>query len=150
MNPKELSRAMIKRFFAPILLVLLLGLPAFATTYYADYVSGNDSSNGTSTTTPWKHVPGMQGCSGVCASTKPSAGDRFILKGGVTWPNANFPVLWSWSGTSGNNIYIGVDKSWSAGSSWTRPIFDAQDQVIAGSWNMFIHFVFSGVQYVTV
>jgi len=123
---------------------------ASATTYYIDYASGSDANSGTSKTAPWMHAPGMQGCSSACASTAPKPADRFVLKGGVTWPNASFPILWSWSGTSGNNIYIGVDKTWYAGSSWTRPIFDAQDTVISGTWNMFLHFVYSGVAYVTV
>jgi hypothetical protein len=44
-----------------LLSCLLLTGSAFATTYYIDYVSGNDSNNGTSKATPWKHAPGMQG-----------------------------------------------------------------------------------------
>jgi hypothetical protein len=60
------------------------------------------------------------------------------LKGGVTWPNAAFPITWKWSGANGNNIYIGVDQSWYAGSSWTRPIFDAGGTPIAGNYNQFI------------
>jgi hypothetical protein len=131
--------------------ILALSVAASATTYYIDYAAGSDSNNGTSTATPWQHLPGMANCaSGTACTYKPVAGDQFILRGGVTWPNAAFPILWSWSGTNGNNIYIGVNNTWYTGSSWTRPIFDAQSQVIAGSWNMFFHCVYSGVQYVTL
>ena len=137
-------------FFAIFLGLFFFAGNASATTYYVDYASGSDANSGTSNTAPWMHVPGMQGCSAVCAATAPKPADSFILKGGVTWPNASFPILWSWSGTSGNPIYIGVDKTWYAGSSWTRPIFDAQDTVIGGTWNMFLHFVTSGVTSVAV
>ena len=99
---------------------------ASATTYYIDYTAGSDSNNGTSKTTPWQHMPGMASCTGTCASTKPAAGDRLILKGGVTWPNSAFPIMWTWSGTSSAAIYVGVDSTWYSGSSWTRPIFNAQ------------------------
>jgi hypothetical protein len=124
-------------------LLLLLTLPIFpaianATTYYIDYASGNDANNGTSKTSPWQHVPGMNGCTGNCAAASPQAGDQIILKGGVTWPNAAFPITWKWSGANGNNIYIGVDQSWYAGSSWTRPVFDAGGTPIAGNYNQFI------------
>ena len=34
---------------------------------------------------------------------------------GGTW-------TWQWSGSNGNNIYIGVDQTWYSGGSWTRPI----------------------------
>lgn len=69
----------------------------FGVTHYVDYTTGLDTNNGTSTSTPWKHVPGQQGltpsgsstgdaCSNNCASYTPAAGDFIILKGGTTWP----------------------------------------------------------------
>jgi len=125
-------------FFVIFVSFFLFAGCASATTYYIDYASGSDANNGTSKTTPWMHVPGMHGCNGVCASTSPNPGDSFILRGGVTWPNAAFPILWSWSGSSGNSIYIGVDKTWYAGASWARPIFNASGTPIAGTYNEFI------------
>lgn len=131
-----------KRQFALVLagsVLLFCGLNAFAAnSYYIDYAAGSDSNNGTSTTAPWQHSPGMQGCTATCARTTPKAGDKIILKGGVTWPNAAFPIAWTWSGTSGAPIYIGVDQTWYTGSSWTRPIFDAQNKPIVGGYNLFI------------
>jgi hypothetical protein len=125
-------------FFVIFVSFFLFAGCASATTYYID-IAGNDANSGTSKTTPWMHVPGMQGCTGVCASASPNAGDRFILKGGATWPNSTFPIQWSWSGTNGNNIYIGVDQTWFTGGSWTRPIFDAGGTPISGTYDMFIH-----------
>ena len=118
--------------------ILALSVVASASTYYIDYAAGSDSANGTSPTTPWQHMPGMQGCAANCAKTTPKAGDKIILKGGVTWPNAVFPITWTWNGSSGSYIYIGVDKTWYAGSSWARPIFNAGGTPITGSMNAFI------------
>lgn len=137
-----------RRLALMLIFGFLLQAAASATTYYIDYAAGNDSNNGTSKTTPWQRIPGMPGCSGTCASTRPSAGDRYILKGGVTWTNANFPVLWTWSGTSGNSIYIGVDTTWYTGGSWTRPIFNAQGSVIS-THNNFVRMTGGAGSYTT-
>jgi hypothetical protein len=114
--------------------VTLISMRAFATTYYIDYSSGNDGSNGTSKSTPWQHLPGMQGAAGVAAAHSLVAGDTFILKGGVTWPAAAFPMVMVYTGRSTSTspvgcsgpgcIYIGVDQTWFSGGSWTRPIFN--------------------------
>jgi hypothetical protein len=103
---------------------------ASATTYYIA-ASGSDSNNGTSTSSPWQHAPGMPNCAGTCASTTPQAGDRFIFRGGDTWhfkantaPAVGGTWGWSWNGTSGSHIYIGVDKTWFTNSSWQRPILN--------------------------
>jgi hypothetical protein len=50
------------------------------------------------------------------------AGDRFIFKGGVTWPRAAVPLYITVGGAAGNHDYYGVDKKWFAGASWTRPV----------------------------
>jgi hypothetical protein len=97
-----------------------------AATYYVA-ANGSDTNAGTSQTAPWAHAPGMKGCTGTCAATTPKAGDQFILRGGDTWHTSagaliGLPWTWTWSGTSSNPIYIGVDQTWSSGSSWTRPI----------------------------
>lgn len=136
--------------------------------YFIDYASGNDNNSGTSESAPWQHLPGMAGCEynstgTACASLAASgtqtslsnfsghypssasgasswAGYGFILKGGVTWPNAALGVDWLWSGsgttstsgcTGSGCIYIGVDPTWYAGSSWTRPIWNAGGAVLS-------------------
>jgi hypothetical protein len=109
---------------------------AWAATYYIA-ADGFDSNEGTSKSTPWLHGPGMYGCSGNCLNkangtsgySQPTGGDSFILKGGDTWDThtptgAGEPMDWWdfwWSGTTGSPIYIGVDKAWYTGDTWTRP-----------------------------
>ena len=55
----------------------------------------------------------------------PVAGDTFVLRGNDVWTNSNFPIAWTWSGSSSSGITVGVDKTWFAGSSWNRPVFTA-------------------------
>lgn len=136
-------------FFTIVLGFFLFAGSASATTYYIDYATGSDANSGTSKTAPWMHAPGMQGCSAVCASTAPKPADSFILKGGVTWPNSVFPQHWSWSGSNGSPIYIGVDKTWYTGASWNRPIFDAGGTPISGSWDGFLQAYSPTISYVT-
>ncbi|MDE3199597.1 MAG: hypothetical protein KGN79_01650 [Acidobacteriota bacterium] len=117
----------------------------FAATYYVDFGSGSDNNSGTSTTSPWQHAPGMQTCANVCKSTTVQAGDSIILKGGVTWPNSSF--MWSLpGGSAASPVYIGVDKTWYAGSSWTRPILTAGGVAIGNNYDT----MFTVPPYVTV
>jgi len=118
------------RLFPSALVALILGMllagNASATSYYIA-ANGSDSSNGTSETTPWLHAPGMNGCSSVCASSSPLPGDQFIFRGGDTWLTTSGVWVWSWSGGSGNAIYIGGgDQTWfnsgACGASYCRPI----------------------------
>jgi hypothetical protein len=101
--------------------------------------NGSDSNNGTSESTPWLHAPGMPNCSANCLTEQnapPAAGTGFIFRGGDTWhfgnssasPYAGGGWVWyGWSGTSGHYIYIGVDPGWYSGSSWARPILNADN-----------------------
>ena len=119
-----------------LLVITFVGLmdAAAATTHYVA-ANGSDSNNGTSTSTPWLHAPGMPSCSGSCASYTPQAGDRFIFRGGDTWhfgnsgstPYTGGTWTWTWNGSSGNPIYLGVDQTWFTGASWTRPILNADN-----------------------
>jgi hypothetical protein len=99
--------------------------------------NGSDSNPGTSEASPWQHAPGMTNCvSGSACHMTPVAGQGFILRGGDTWhyyagsPQVGIPsgsaYAWDfhWSGNSSSEIYIGVDKNWSASDSWTRPVFN--------------------------
>ena len=122
------------RFAVAFLVFCIQGLAA---TYYIDFSSGSDANNGTSKTTPWLRAPGMSGCSGNCAAHTPGAGDRFIFKGGVTWNNTALPLVLASNGSAGSVIYYGVDTTWFAGNSWTRPVFDGgyvdSDTIVVGS-----------------
>lgn len=100
-----------------------------ATTYYIDYTGGSDSNAGTNSSAPWKRHPYMNG--GPTNYTH-AAGDRFIFKGGVTWPAATFPMTipHGYGGTAANPDYYGVDSSWPS-SSWSQPVFDAGGTAVA-------------------
>lgn len=137
--------------------VLVLASPSWSATYYIDITAGADTNNGTAKATPWKHIPGMPTCTNTCASTTPTAGDTFILKGGETWGTANFPVKWIWSGSSGNVITIGVDATWYTGGAWARPVWDGEDTatsdtIVATTAYAFWHCDFGATtcQYITL
>src|SRR5438046_6716039 len=111
------------RPFCSLLLALLTAISAQAGTFFVDYSAGSDSNNGTSKSTPWKRCPGMGGFTGTYTH---AAGDRFIFRGGVTWPNGCFGMnINGRSGTAGNYDYYGVDQTWFTGSPWSRPKWDA-------------------------
>jgi hypothetical protein len=95
--------------------------------------NGSDSNPGSSEASPWQHLPGMSGCSAVCASTTPTAGEGFILRGGDTWNGSSIGFAWTWAGTSSDPIYIGVDPNWYSGGSWSRPIWSCGGATCAGS-----------------
>ncbi len=77
---------------------LLLGAPLFATTFYVDASNGNDSNNGTSTSTAWKSVAKAQ-------QAPLKGGDALLFKRGQTF-NGRFSL--SYSGSAGNPITIGA------------------------------------------
>jgi hypothetical protein len=132
------GKPMTRRIIQLIILMggLLSTSGAWATNYYIDWVNGSDINNGITRSTPWKHAPGMNGCANNCLAYQTAhsdpmgtngAGDQFILKGGVTWPNAALSWVWTYgSGTEANPIYFGVDQTWYIGGTWTRPILDSQ------------------------
>jgi hypothetical protein len=127
-----------------LFICVLLTTPAWATTYYVSFTNGLDSHTATqaqSKTTPWKNAPGMQTCASACASTTINAGDSIILEGGDTWPNASFEWALPSNGTSGSPIYVGVDKTWYIGGSWTRPILTAGSSLITNNNNVMIAMV---------
>jgi hypothetical protein len=140
-----------------LLILVLLCLPAHAATYYVCAATGapcnaSDGNAGTNKTATWLHAPGMPAATGLAASTTINAGDSIIFRGGDTWHfNSGTPAIggtWNFtqSGTTANCqlnpsagaivttscIYIGVDRTWFSGASWTRPIL-SQDNAITTS-----------------
>src|SRR5208282_1653636 len=89
--------------------------------------AGADTNTGADETHPWAHAPGMPTCTSNCAAHTKAPGDGYILKGGDTWHAANFPWVMNVSGTAANPIYVGVDITWFSGGSWTRPIWNADN-----------------------
>jgi hypothetical protein len=113
-----------KKITAAILLLFCFTLSA--ETYYIDYASGNDSSNGTSRNSPWKHCPSMDSFTG---SYSHLPGDKFVLKGGVTWPGSETPFGIRWSGSETNpDMYIGgqlEETPWGSG----YPVIDGESSI---------------------
>lgn len=68
-------------------------------TYYIDYVTGNDANDGLTTSTPWKYSPTQSAFTGSWTHV---AGDRIVMKGGVTWPLGGVIFGIGYSGTAGN------------------------------------------------
>jgi hypothetical protein len=127
-------------------IIVITYTPLPGQTYYIDYSNGNDTNNGTSTSTPWKDAPGMQS---FTATYSHRAGDQFIFKGGVTWPYTEFPMNITNGGSSGSSDYYGVSKTYFTGASWIRPIFDGggatQQQI-----GYFMGIASNGPGYITI
>src|SRR5438477_7112233 len=106
-------------------------------TFYIDYASGSNGNSGASKSAPWKTHPYMQITAACTGGSAPAyshqAGDHFVFKGGVAWPAACFQMTIQAGGTSSAQDYYGVDQTWFTGASFTRPIFDLQQQVPAGA-----------------
>ena len=62
-----------------MLLALWASMAARAATYYVDYSTGNDTNNGTSTSSPWQHCPGDWAAT---ATNSLNPGDTVKFKGG--------------------------------------------------------------------
>jgi hypothetical protein len=108
--------------------------------------NGVDTSTGTDESHPWAHAPGMASCSSNCANVNfgqgtQLAGIGLIFRGGDTFHFGNNTGdytggVWEWnpssggpSGTASHLIYLGVDPGWYSGSSWARPIFNADNSL---------------------
>src|SRR5690349_17784282 len=66
------------------IIAVSITMQAEATVYYVDNGAGSDSNSGTSTSSPWKHLPGDPNATGNPASTTIGA-DTIYLKGGVRY-----------------------------------------------------------------
>jgi len=109
-------------------------MPSEAAVYFIDYQNGDDNNSGVSQITSWQHAPGMPGFS---AAYSHQAGDKFVFRGGVTWPAAALPLAIQFSGEENTVDEYTVDFTWHAGSAWTQPVLDmeqtAKQGVVVGS-----------------
>lgn len=70
-------------------------------TYFVDFVGGDDTNNGTSSDTPWKHAPEDVNATDVADGTTLDDGDIVVFKGGVIYQGT---VIHTQDGASGNVI----------------------------------------------
>lgn len=139
-----------RKLFLFLVVMILPASPVFAThTCTTCYISqsGSDANSGATKLLSWLHAPGMLGATGNASTQVPAAGDSYIFKGGDTWGNANFQWVWTWSGSAGNPIYIGVDQTWFTGGSYARPIFNGGGTVLGSVADTFMKMYQS---YVTI
>jgi hypothetical protein len=100
--------------------------------YYINYVSGNDSNDG-SISFPFKHCPGDPNAAGNASSTLLSGGDTVYFRNDVTYTIALTGgvshIGLNWSGSAGNPItYDG--SSWGSG---TKAVIDGDN--LADGWS---------------
>ncbi|MBN2709440.1 MAG: right-handed parallel beta-helix repeat-containing protein [Calditrichaceae bacterium] len=100
-----------KQFFALLLIILLtigFSIPLLAQTYYVDFESGSDTSDGLSPVTAWKHAPGDANAAHNPGSVVLSSGATVIFKNGVNYRGT---ITMKYSGAAGVPItYKG--ESW--------------------------------------
>ncbi len=129
----------LKRFLF-VTIFLLLASPLWAATYFIDWTLGDDTRTNVqaqSKSTPWQRIPYMQGWGGAGNGYSHTAGDRFIFKGGETWPASCFGFSVTAGGSSDSvRDYIGVDATWYSGGSWSRPIWTCGNAECAGDGGM--------------
>ena len=95
-------------------LLALACASADAATYYVDYDTGVDTNNGTSTSTPWKRMPGVTGWAG---SATLGSGDVICLKGGVTFPKRIYLNYFTGSTSGGSYTIQGDCAGWGSGQA---------------------------------
>ena len=88
----------VKRFFLTGMLLQVLVIFSFATTYYVDATSGNDSNNGTSTSTAWKTL-------GKVMSTSFSPNDFILFKRGEVFRGGGYSFEPPYGTSSGSVTY---------------------------------------------
>jgi hypothetical protein len=109
MYPETKTHSKLNKYLAITLLLTLIAafnitiapkVKASGTTYYVDncVVTGNDSNNGTSTSTPWLTIAHVN-------SYSFNPGDTILFRSGCTWREALTPGQ---SGTAGNPITFGA------------------------------------------
>lgn len=99
MKNKFIAVVIMVAFLLSIFSVILpVKVQALGTTYYVSFSAGNDSNNGTSSTTPWKTLSKISGKTF-------NAGDQILLKRGDTW---NETLELKGTGTSTSPVYLGA------------------------------------------
>ncbi|MFO1497476.1 MAG: hypothetical protein U1G07_03605 [Verrucomicrobiota bacterium] len=137
----------VKRLLAGVI-TLLVAHAATAGTFYIDFKGGSDSNDGLSKSKAWQRHPFMKGFGG---RYNHSAGDRFIFKGGVTWPSECFQLRIAAGGANDQSRdYYGVDQNWFSGNSWSQPVFDFEDKQVGIGWQYGAGVLIERTSYITI
>lgn len=103
--------------------ILIVGVESHAAIYFVDLDAGNDSNNGTSTSTPWLNLPGTRnvGDTAYLNTQSIAAGDTIYIKAGTTHNSSKggrilIDSTYYNNGTSGNYISIQVSDTWGSGN----------------------------------
>jgi hypothetical protein len=114
-----------------LIIILLMGENVNATTYYIDFQNGNDSNNGTSMSTAFKHCPGDGNGENVAKNTIVNAGDFLIFKGGVEYIGQ---IVVTRSGASGTPIVYDGNSNGSWGTG--RAILSGDSMVYSSGFDL--------------
>jgi hypothetical protein len=100
----------------------LATLPVRTPTYFVDFSAGNDTADGKSQATAWKHAPGDTNATADPKGAGLVAGDVVLFKGGVPYYGS---VAVTASGTASSPIVLegGAQQGWGSGSA----IIDGQE-----------------------
>ncbi len=109
------------------------------TTWHVDFANGNDSRDGRTPATAWKHAPGDEAATGGPAGVTLKPGDRVLFRAGVAYRGtfrpraegtAEAPIVYAGQGWGpGMAILDGADPVRAA-----RPCRDPADCGGAGNW----------------
>ncbi len=73
------------RFCSPLIISLLSMFSLSAATYHVDFAGGNDTADGLTPQTAWKHSPGDPNATSTPSAASLAPGDTILFKGGVTY-----------------------------------------------------------------
>lgn len=99
--------------FIPFVGCLIIGPLLAAADYHIDFAGGDDSSDGLTPATAWKHAPGDVQATGLPATTVLRPGDRLLLKGGVAYAGT---IGVSASGTAAQPVIVD-GGAWGSGKA---------------------------------
>jgi len=89
--------------FPPAALSLISVLSLSAATYHVDFAGGNDTADGISPQTAWKHSPGDPNATAKPLAVALAPGDTILFKGGVTYHGS---IKLTASGAAGQPITL--------------------------------------------
>ncbi|MEK7412989.1 MAG: right-handed parallel beta-helix repeat-containing protein [Planctomycetota bacterium] len=96
-----------------LILALCLMSASYAASYQIDFDAGDDSKDGLTAATAFKHCPGDTAATGLAAATKLQPGDTVIFKGGVIYRGE---ILVGVSGEAGKPIVFDGNTAGTWGS----------------------------------